>query len=266
MLHWSDYWKHYQAGTWRNVIASTCAVPALRPIYDESFPASSMRVPDAIRADAFLERLKKWETAGKAPNLTIVTMTSDHTMGRNPAAPRPASMVADNDLALGRIVEGISHSRLWENSLILAVEDDAQDGVDHISGRRTIALAAGPMIRRKALDENYYTQTSMIRTIQAIFGIGPKTRFLANSRAMTSIFTAQADKTPYKALPAALKLDDMNPPLSGLQGRERQAAIDSARMNWAEVDDVPTGVLNRILWEDRKGWGTPYPNRASGAR
>ena len=170
-------------------------------------------------------------------------------------------MVADNDLALGRIVEGVSTSKFWESSLVLAVEDDAQDGVDHISGRRTVMLAAGPMVRRGALDENYYTQTSLVRTIQAVFGIEPKTRFLTASRPMTSLFTAKPDARPYKALPSRQKLDDMNPPLSALKGRERQAAIDSAQMNWAEVDDVPTDVLNRILWEDRKGWGTPYPVR-----
>jgi len=261
MMTWSEYWEHYKKGTWREVVASKCAVPALRGIYDESFPQSSMRIPDQIRADAFLERLKKWEGAGKAPELVIVTMTSDHTEGRNPRAPRPASMVADNDLALGRVVEGISNSKFWESSLVLAVEDDAQDGVDHVSGRRTVMLAAGPMVRRGALDENYYTQTSLVRTIQAVFGIEPKTRFLAAARPMTSLFTAKPDARPYKALPVEQKLDDMNPPPSALKGRERQAAIASARMNWAEVDDVPTDVLNRILWEDRKGWGTPYPVR-----
>ncbi len=266
MKTWGEYWEHYQKGTWRDVIASTCAVPALREIYDENFPQSSMRIPDQIRAEAFLERLKKWEGAGKAPQLVIMTMTSDHTEGRNPRAPRPASMVADNDLALGRIVEGISNSRFWESSLVLVVEDDAQDGVDHISGRRTIALAAGPMVRRGALDENYYTQTSMVRTVQAVFGIEPKTRFLANSRVMSSLFTVRADMKPFKALPAKMKLDDMNPPLSALKGREREAAIASSRMNWAEVDDVPTDVLNRILWEDRKGWGTPYPARSKKTR
>ncbi len=266
LLPWSEYWAHYKQGTWRKVIASRCAVPALRPIYDESFPQSSMKIPDQIRAEAFLERLKRWEEAGKAPQLVIMTMTSDHTEGRRPGAPRPASMVADNDLALGRIVEGISRSRFWNDSLVLAVEDDAQDGIDHISGRRTVALAAGPMVRRGVLDENYYTQTSMVRTIQAVFGIEPKTRFLASSRPMTSLFTAQKDARPFKALPAGPKLDDMNPPVSALKGRERWAAVESAKMNFAEVDDVPTDILNRILWEDSKGWGKPYPARGQRPR
>lgn len=260
-LSWGEYWDHYQKGTWRSVIASKCAVPAMSGIYDESFPESSMKIPDQIRAEAFLERLKKWELAGKAPELVIMTMTSDHTEGRRPGSPRPASMVADNDLALGRIVEAVSKSRFWESSLVLAVEDDAQDGVDHVSGRRTLMMAAGPMVRRGALDSNYYTQTSLVRTIQAIFGIEPKTRFLAASRPMTSLFTTEKDARPFALKPVGVKLDDMNPPLSALKGRERWAAIESAKMNFDEVDDVPTDVLNRILWEDRKGWGTPYPVR-----
>jgi len=261
LMKWGEYWQHYQKGTWRDVIASKCAVPALSGIYDQTFPFSSMKIPDQIRADAFLERLKKWEDKGSAPNLVIVTLTSDHTEGRNPAAPRPASMVADNDLALGRIVEGVSKSKFWESSLVIAVEDDAQDGVDHMSGRRTLALFAGPMVRRGALDENYYTQINLVRTIQSVFGIEPKTRFLNAARPMTSVFTASRDARPFKALPARLKLDDMNPPVKALNGRERWAAIESAKMNWDEVDDVPTDVLNRILWEDRKGGGAPYPLR-----
>ncbi|MDX1983028.1 MAG: bifunctional YncE family protein/alkaline phosphatase family protein [Bryobacteraceae bacterium] len=266
MLSWSEYWEHYKKGTWRKVIGSRCAVPALRPIYDEAFPPSSMRVPDVIRSAAFAERLAGWEKSGEAPNLTIVTLTSDHTMGRNPSAPRPRSMVADNDLALGEIVEGITHSRFWPNSLILAVEDDAQDGVDHVSGRRTLALAIAPTIRRGALDSNYYTQISLVRTIQEIFGIAPRTRFLAAARAMNSIFTTERDPAPYKAIKPEIRLDDMNPPASALKGRERWAAVASSQMNWNEVDDVPTGTLNRILWWDAKGFSTPYPRPLSAER
>ncbi|MBI2688020.1 MAG: bifunctional YncE family protein/alkaline phosphatase family protein [Acidobacteria bacterium] len=261
MLKWSEYWKHYQQGTWKQVIGSRCVVPALRPIFDENFPPSSMKVPDQIRAAAFAERLDAWEKAGNAPNLTIVTMTSDHTEGRNPNAPRPRSMVADNDWALGKVVERISKSSLWPKSLILVVEDDAQDGVDHVSGRRTVALAIGPHIRRNALDSNYYTHLNMVRTMQDIFRLQPRTRFLANARAMNSVFTADASADPYTAIQPSVRLDDMNPPATALNGRERWAAIESAKMNWDDIDDVPSAVLNRILWWDAKGFGTPYPAR-----
>jgi len=259
MLKWQEYWRHYQAGTWKQVTGSRCVVPALRPIFDEKFPPSSMKVPDQIRAAAFSERLDDWEKNGTTPNLAIITMTSDHTEGRNPDAPRPRSMVADNDLALGKMVEKISKSKLWAKSLILVVEDDAQDGVDHVSGRRTVALAIGPHIRRQALDSNYYTHLNLVRTMQDIFGLTPRTRFLANARAMNSVFVPQANLEPYRAITPGVKLDDMNPPVKALAGRERWAAIESAKMNWNDLDDVPSDILNRILWWDAKGFDQPYP-------
>lgn len=259
MLTWSEYWEHYKKNTWREVIGARCVVPALRPIFDERFPPSSMRIPDQIRASAFAERMDGWEKT-EAPNLTIVTLTSDHTEGRNPRAPRPRSMVADNDWAMGRIVERISKSRFWANSLILVVEDDAQNGVDHVSGRRTLALAIGPHIRRDALDSNYYTHINLVRTIQDVFALRPQTRFLANARAMNSVFTNEAELSPYKAIEPEIPLDDMNPALTAVRGRERWAAVTSAAMNWEDVDDVPSEVLNRILWWDARGFETPYPS------
>lgn len=259
LLSWTEYWNHYKKGTWRQVIASKCGVPTLTNIFDTKFPPSAMRIPDQIRADAFLERLDKWDRERTAPNLTIVTMTSDHTMGRTPGAPTPRAMVADNDLALGRIVEGISKSKLWPKSLILVVEDDAQDGVDHVDGHRTIALAIGPYVKRNALDSNFYTQTSMVRTVQDILRIPPRTRFLASARAMNSLFTRTADLTPYKAIPANIPLDTMNPPLRALSGRELWAARASMAMNWNEVDDIPTATLNKILWWDNRGFQATYP-------
>jgi hypothetical protein len=170
-------------------------------------------------------------------------------------------MVADNDLALGRIVETISNSQFWPTSLILVVEDDAQDGVDHVDGHRTVALAIGPHIRRNAVDSNNYNQTSMIRTIQEIFRIPQKTRFLKAARPMTSVFTADADTTPYTHLVPKQALDQMNPPLKALNGRQLQAAKQSLAMNFRDIDDAPQEILNRILWWDAKGYDTPYPHR-----
>ncbi|MFN9458989.1 MAG: bifunctional YncE family protein/alkaline phosphatase family protein [Acidobacteriota bacterium] len=256
---WTFYWDHYKKGTWRDVVASRCGVPAMKGIYDERFPPSEMKIPDQIRAEAFLERLAKWDKDGTTPNLTIVTMTSDHTVGKNPGAPTPRAMVADNDLALGRMVEGISKSKIWAKSLILVVEDDAQDGVDHVAGNRTVALAIGPHIKRKSLNSNFYTQTSMVRTIQDVFRIEPRTRFLQAARAMNGVFVKEADLRPYTHVPAGVKLDELNPPLRALRGRERWAAEESAKMNWSDVDDVPTDTLNRILWGEAKGYDAPYP-------
>ena len=223
------------------------------------YPASSMFIPDQIRAEAWLEELAEREKAERCRNLLIFTMTSDHTMGTRPGFPTPRAMVADNDLALGRIVEGISKSRFWPHSLILVTEDDAQDGIDHVDGRRTIGLVIGPHVRRGAVDSNHYNHSSMIRTIQDIFGIEPRVRYSASARAMNSAFTTRAEPAAYKALTPEISLTEMNPPLKALNGRRKWAAQQSMRINPNQVDDFPAQVMNRILWGDAKGYDTPYP-------
>jgi YVTN family beta-propeller protein len=261
LLSWSQYWKLYKEGKWQDAVGARSGVPALQPYSSQRYPFSSLAIPDQIRAEEFLRELGEREQTGRMPNLSILTLTTNHTNGTRPTAPTPRAMVADNDLALGRIVEGISKSRFWPKSLILVVEDDAQDGVDHVDGHRTVALAIGPFIRKNAVDSNHYTHTSMIRTIQEIFGIPQRTRFLKAARAMTSVFTAQADPAPYQHLVPKVALDEMNPPLGALAGRQLWAARQSMAMNFKDIDDAPQETLNKILWWDAKGYDTPYPAR-----
>lgn len=258
-LAWSEYWRMYKDGTWRNAVASRCGVPALARFMNQRYPYSSTSIPDQLRADEFIREFGEFEKSGRLPQLSIIHLNSDHTNGTRPGSPKPASMVADNDLALGRIVEAISKSRFWPRSVILVVEDDAQDGVDHVDGHRTVALAVGPHIRRGVVDSNHYNHSSMVRTIQEILRIPPRTRFLASARAMTSVFTPEADARPYQCLTPKVALDDMNPPLKALSGRRLWAARQSLAMNWNEPDDIPQDTLNRILWWEAKGWQTPYP-------
>jgi hypothetical protein len=261
LLSWSEYWQLYKQGKWQDAVGARSGVPALAPYSSPRYPFSSLIIPDQIRAEEFLRELGEREKSGQMPHLSILTLNSDHTNGTRPTVPRPRSMVADNDLALGRIVEGISRSRFWPKSLILVVEDDAQDGVDHVDGHRTVALAIGPYIRRNAVDSNNYNHTSMIRTIQEIYHIPPRTRFLKAARAMTSVFTAEADLRPYEHLVPKVALDEMNPPLRALSGRRLWAAKQSMAMNFKHVDDAPQDTLNHILWWDAKGYDTPYPTR-----
>ncbi len=260
-LSWGDYWKHYKDGTWRSVVGERSGVPALAKILSPSYPHNSTSIPDQIRAEEYLRELAGREKSGKMPNLSVITLDEDHTNGTSPGSATPRAMVADNDLALGRIVEGISKSRFWPQSLILVVEDDAQDGWDHVDGHRTVALAIGPHVRRGAVDSNFYTHTGMVRTIQDIFEIPPRTRYASNARAMTSVFTPEADLTPYKCLPARVALDEMNPPLASLKGKPLWAARQSLAMNWSHPDDIRADVLNRILWWNAKGFDTPYPGK-----
>jgi YVTN family beta-propeller protein len=256
---WRVFWQAYQSGHWREMVGSKSGVPELAPLMVKEYPAGAMNIPDQMRADVFLDELKKWESAGQAPNVSVICLNNDHTVGTRPNWPTPRAMVADNDLALGRMVEALSRSRFWAKSLILVVEDDAQDGVDHVDGHRTVALAIGPHVRREHLESGYYDQLSMVRTIQEIFGIPPSTRFVRHARAMNAVFTTAADSRPYTALPSNLKFDELNPPLKALNGRRLWAARQSLAMDFSEVDDVPSDVLNRILWWDAKGWETEMP-------
>jgi YVTN family beta-propeller protein len=260
-LTWSEYWQAYKEGRWQTMVGSRSGVPALAPYCSQRYPNNTLVIPDQIRAEEFQREFKEHEKNNDLPHLNILTLNNDHTSGTRPGSPTPRAMVADNDLALGRIVETISNSQFWPTSLILVVEDDAQDGVDHVDGHRTVALAIGPHIRRNAVDSNNYNQTSMIRTIQEIFRIPQKTRFLKAARPMTSVFTADADTTPYTHLVPKQALDQMNPPLKALNGRQLQAAKQSLAMNFRDIDDAPQEILNRILWWDAKGYDTPYPHR-----
>jgi hypothetical protein len=231
----------------------------LQPYIDARYPNSTLNIPDMLRADEFIRDLGDFEQKGTLPNLLIMDLNSDHTSGTRPGGPTPRAMVANNDLSLGRVVEAISKSRFWPNSLILVVEDDAQNGVDHVDGHRTVALAIGPHIRRDAVDSNNYNHTSLVRTIQEIFNIPAKTRYLVSARPMKSIFTRDADLKPYAAITPKASLDETNAPLKSLVGRRRWAAEQSLSMNWSHVDDIREDALNRILWWDAKGYDTPYP-------
>ncbi|HLK67730.1 MAG TPA: bifunctional YncE family protein/alkaline phosphatase family protein [Bryobacteraceae bacterium] len=265
-LSWGEYWRLYKEGKWQDAVGARSGVPALAPYCSQRYPYSSLNIPDQIRAEEFLRELAEHEKSGQLANLSILTLNQDHTNGTRPGVPTPRAMVADDDLALGRIVEGISKSRFWSTSLIFVVEDDAQDGVDHVDGHRTVALAIGPHIRRDLVDSNNYNHTSMIRTIQEILRIPPRTRFLKSARPMTSIFTAQTDVTPYEHLVPKVAIDEMNAPLRALGGRRLWAARQSAAMNWNDLDDIPEDTLNHILWWDAKGYDTPYPVRLGAAR
>lgn len=256
---WMHYWKAYKENRWQSEVGCRVGVPAIANLVSLRYPNSSMSIPDQIRAEEWIREFREREKSGRMPNLSILTLNSDHTSGVRPDAPTPRAMVADNDYALGRIVEVVSKSRFWGKTLILVTEDDALGGIDHVDGHRTIALAIGPHVRREALDSNHYNHASMVRTIQDIFRIPPRTRYLASARAMNSVFTPQADLKTFEAIEPTIRLDELNPPVQALRGRARWAAEQSLKMDFSEVDDVPQDVLNHILWGDAKGWSAPFP-------
>src|SRR5579864_1337246 len=260
LMSWGAYWELYKQGKWQDSTGSRSGVPALEKYVDQRYPAPSTGIPDEMRAEEFTRELGQFEKTGTLPNLVVMVLNNDHTDGTRPGSPTPRAMVANNDIALGRVVEAISKSKFWSKSLILVVEDDAQNGLDHVDGHRTVALAIGPHVRRGAVDSNNYNQTSMVRTIQEIFDIPAKTRYLVAARAMHSIFAADADISAYTALTPKQPLDEMNPGLSSLDGRRLWAAQQSLAMNWSHPDDIREDALNPILWWAAKGYDKPYPS------
>ncbi len=238
-------------------------VESLKPYTPKDYVGWNMSVPDQYRADYFLKELKQFEAKGEFPDLTLICLPNDHTSGTSPGQPTPAACVADNDLAFGRIVEAVSHSRFWPETLILAIEDDPQAGWDHVSGYRTTAFCISPYTKRGAVVSTQYNTTSILRTIEQVLGVKPMNQFDASATPMRECFTKTQDLTPYKALPSNIPLDQMNPPAKAqLNPILRRDAIVSAKMNFREVDRAPEDVLNRILWNATAGPARPFPEWA----
>jgi hypothetical protein len=192
----------------------------------------------------------------------ILSLPCDHTEGMNPGFPKPRSMVADNDLALGRIVEAVSNSPQWKETCIFVMEDDAQAGPDHVDGHRTVCLVISPYNRRGTIDSSFYTQISILRSIELMLGLDPMTRFDALTPPFEACFTDRPDLTPYRAVPNRIKLDDMNPPPRRLTGMARYWAEQSMKLDWSGIDTADWDTLNRVLWHSFHGDSKPYPGRA----
>ncbi|MEX0642571.1 MAG: bifunctional YncE family protein/alkaline phosphatase family protein [Pirellulales bacterium] len=224
-------------------------------------------VPDVHRAAQFIDELKRFEKTGGFPNFSIMLLPNDHTAGTRPGMPTPASAVADNDLALGRIVEAISHSKFWPETCIFVVQDDPQNGFDHIDGHRTVALVISPYTRRGVVDSTNYNQTSMMRTIELTLGLPPMNQIDSSATPMTSCFMERADLTPYIAVPNQIPLDQLNPELSDIKNSQQlHWAEASAKLDLDDIDRVDEDVFNRILWHARHGSDDTYPQWAVGAR
>ncbi len=239
-------------------------IARLRRFTHPTYPGWNMRVPDVMRADIYLKSLKTYAKIGKMPNLTLLYLPNDHTSGTAPGAPTPRAQVADNDLALGRIIEGISRSRFWKETCIFVIEDDPQDGFDHVDGHRSTCLVISPYSRLKSVVSNFYNQTSVLHTIESILGLPPMTRMDANSPTMEACFTNRPDRTTFKSLMNRVPLDEMNPPISALSGTALNLAMMSSRLPLARPDRADEETLNRILWHSARG-AAAFPASVSGA-
>ncbi len=211
---------------------------------------------DFENAAMFASDLHKYEKNNNLPDFMIMSLREDHTSGTSPKSFTPQACVASNDLGVGKIVEACSHSKYWNQMAIFIIQDDSQDGPDHIDAHRTEALVISPYTRKHIVDSTFYTTSSMLRSMELILGLPPMSQYDASATPMYHSFQAKPDLTPYKALPARIDVMAKNKPNAiGAKESMKMDFSDVDRLTFAQVDQ-----LNRILWHTMKGAHTPYPS------
>jgi YVTN family beta-propeller protein len=231
----------------------------LRPYLETNAMGWNLDVPDVMRASRFIQSLKQCEADGNFPNLAILWLPNDHTSGTRFGSPTPEAQIADNDLAFGQIVDAVSHSPFWTNTCIFAVEDDPQDGWDHVSGYRTTAYVMSAYTKRHTVVSTQYNQTSLVRTIELILGLPPMNQMDATATPMFDCFNDLPDFTPYNVLTNDVPLDEMNlDPEEVSDPQLRKDALVSEKLPLQKEDQCPEALFNHILWRAGKGH-TSYP-------
>ena len=255
---WADLYADYTNGTNKVKVTAAPNIRSLDKYSHPNFPGFPLTTPDVYRAKLFIDELKQFEQKGQFPNLVYLFLPADHTNGTRPDAPTPRAMVADNDLALGMVVEAVSKSKFWPKTCIVVTEDDPQNGFDHVDGHRTVGLVISPYTKRKAVDSTCYNQTGMVKTIELILGVPPMTQLDLSATPMRECFTDKPDPTPYTAVKNRIALDEMNKPIEKLDGKAKEFALKSRELDFDEEDRADEDTLNRILWFSVKG-NQPYP-------
>jgi phospholipase C len=262
-ITWSDFWKDYQAGDGAVQLRSRAGPESLRRHSNTNTVGWDLKVPDVMRAAEFIRELRQFETNGGFPNLTLLFLPNDHSGGTRGQYPVPGAQVADNDLALGHVIEAVASSRFWRETCIFVIEDDPQAGWDHVSGYRTTCFVVSPYTKRGQTISTQYNHTSLIRTMELILGLPPMNQLDATATPMADCFTDTPDFTPFASVPNQVPLDQLNPePKQVSHPVLRHDAMVSERLPLEEMDRCPEDVFNRILWRAMKGPETPYPEWA----
>ncbi len=263
---WDDINRDLLTGESKVSVRATTQLHTLEPYICPTFVGFPLKVSDAYRAREFLKEFREYEAKGELPNFIIMLLPGNHTVGTRPGMPTPRACVADNDYALGQMVDAITHSRFWPETAIFVVEDDPQAGLDHVDGHRTVALCISPYTKRGCVDSTFYNQTGMLRTIELILGVPPLNQIDMASTPMLNAFMDKPDLTPYTVRPNRIPLDEMNPDITSLRGKQRYWAEQSVKLPLDDVDEADEDTLNRILWHSTKGYDTPYPKVARAKR
>jgi DNA-binding beta-propeller fold protein YncE/phospholipase C len=231
---------------------ATTRLAALKDHFDPWFRSFDTGYSDILRAERFISELKRFEAEGDMPRLQIVRLPNDHTTGTMAGSFTPRAYLADNDLALGRVVEAVSRSKFWPETAIFVLEDDAQDGPDHVDAHRSPAFVISPYTRRGAVDSTMYSTSSMLHTVELLLGLKPMTQFDATATPMYHAFASQPDMRPFEALPANVALTERNTRLSW-------GSSASQKMDFSKEDAADDNLLNQIVWHSVKGAQTPMP-------
>lgn len=227
----------------------------LAPHTSMAFRGFDLDYLDIDRVKVFIEELKGYEAKGEFPNFVTLRIGNDHTSGLSANKLSPKAQMADNDWALGMLVEAMSKSKFWSKTAIFVLEDDAQNGADHVDSHRSPAYVISPYTRRGAVDSTMYNTTSVLRTMELLLGLRPMTVYDASSQPMTRAFANEARLDAYVALKPSHPLDERNPAAGTLAAR-------SAKMEWDEADEIDDNELNQILWLALKGGPPPAPVRS----
>jgi len=289
---WSEYYQDSQILEGKatgplpvpeSAVNTYADIPSLNAIDDHAYPAFDLGIPDQYRTDVWEQSFAKSEQTGQLANLSLIWMPDDHTAGVGTGDPNPVAEVADNDLAVGRIIDSISHSAFWKSSAVFVLEDDSQNGVDHVDGHRAPLLVASPYAKRGSTDSTYYTQLNVVKTIEQILGIAPMNQEDRAAEPMYNAFTNSPDFAPYTFAPNQIPLTQgltttssagaaprsvpASPGKLGIPASQR--AVYEQWVVWSRdgrfngkgaiQDWANPAQLNRLDWYSAHDWKVPYP-------
>src|SRR5262249_43945398 len=230
----------------------TARVKALEGHIDPHYRGYDLEYSDVDRAKRFISELERFEKFGNMPKLSIIRIGNDHTHGTNAGKPTPTAMVAQNDLALGMIVEAISKSKLWKESAIFVVEDDAQNGSDHVDAHRTVALCISPYTQHGKVDSTMYSTSSMLRTMELILGLRPMSQFDAAATPMFAAFQNEPKLDAYAHVAPAVDMKAVN-------GKTAFGAALAQTWDFTKEDQIDDLIFNEVIWRSVKGADSPMP-------
>lgn len=259
---WTSIYKLYLEGK-PIEFNNTSTIARVRPIMSKTYPCfENQKINDQIRADDFVKELNAFEKmpGDQLPQLMILALPSDHTAGLREGFPTPRAMVADNDLALGKIIEALTKSRFWDSTAVFVTEDDSQTGWDHVSAYRTTGFVISPYSHLQKTVHTNYNQTCMVRTIEQILGLPPMNVMDATALPMFDCFATSPVKTNFSYIKNNIPLNEMNKSTASLTGKAKKYAKLSSQPQFDHIDGGNDDLLNRILWFAAKG-NQPYPTK-----